>query len=109
MTTPPCSPCIAPLFTPLSPWPPQVKLAIATLQTIGLVPAVYGLDLPGYYYDWMRFLKVAPAANDEPKTRSVTSRALAPPSHINPPDPLLEAAPTHCTLRVQLVVSDLRD
>ena len=35
-----------------------MKLAIATLQTAGLLPTVYGLNLPKHYSDWVRFLKV---------------------------------------------------
>ncbi|KAL1499130.1 hypothetical protein AB1Y20_013641 [Prymnesium parvum] len=34
----------------------KLKLTIAFLQQAGLVPAVYDLRLPDYYYEWMDFL-----------------------------------------------------
>ena len=37
---------------------PKVKLVIAFCQTAGVVPTVYNLRLPSYYFDWLRFLNV---------------------------------------------------
>ena len=37
---------------------PKAKLVIGICQIAQAVPTVYGLRLPGYYYDWLRFLKI---------------------------------------------------
>jgi len=37
---------------------PKIKIAIGFFQTTTFTPDVYGLALPGWYYDWVRFLNV---------------------------------------------------
>jgi len=37
---------------------PKLKLVIAFFQIVSLLPAVYGLKLPSYYYDWVDFIKI---------------------------------------------------
>jgi hypothetical protein len=41
---------------------PKLKIAIGFFQTITFTPDVYGLALPGWYYDWTRFLNVFQSA-----------------------------------------------
>eukprot|EP00966_Prymnesium_polylepis_P050537 1169724-Prymnesium_polylepis.2 len=41
---------------------PKIKIAIGFFQTTTFTPDVYGLALPGWYYDWVRFLNVFQSA-----------------------------------------------
>jgi hypothetical protein len=41
---------------------PKLKIAIGFFQTITFTPDVYGLALPGWYFDWTRFLNVFQSA-----------------------------------------------
>ena len=42
---------------------PKLKIAIGFFQTIAFTPDVYGLALPGWYHDWVRFLNVFQSAS----------------------------------------------
>ncbi|KAL1499729.1 hypothetical protein AB1Y20_012416 [Prymnesium parvum] len=37
---------------------PKLKLAVSFFQTVGFLPAVYGLGLPDYYYNWIDFVHI---------------------------------------------------
>jgi hypothetical protein len=41
---------------------PKLKLVVGFFQSIALLPPVYGLSLPGWYYHWVSFLNIFESA-----------------------------------------------